>query len=541
LSRWLPTLLLLAPSLAALAGCQHELGRSTEEHPCRLDNHCVRMAGEVYCEEGFTWEDPNDATNYVCVPSTQGDTTGIEGGAPAPGGTETTEAQPAPTTPGAGDEQPEGEPPAADTEAREEGGTPESSAGCGDVTWVGHCEGNTAVYCIDNIVYRDDCGELGDECLLLEETTGTACYPPVEEYRVQGRALYEKRDATVDGLGPVYERGIPHALVWVLSAVDDWTYGLGATNADGSFDIVFEAIPDEPVYLMVAAASDELRVSVGDCPDGGCEGGSYLNAMYSGDLTTSAVMDAGDLVAPATGIGRAFNVLDVLGEGLAHAESTFGHVLPTLRAEWREGADTICEAPSSCYAGGTIYVRDALDDSDGYDDSVLLHELAHFVTDEVGRSDSPGGPHDGSKTDPRLAWDEGFSTFFGGSVREDPVFVDTVSGGVISWSTDDTGETGSRFGDLDQDVSEDLVSAALWGLKDGRGGLAGAGVSPIFDVVQSYLPSATMADRGVAGVDLVDFLDGWLCLGHSDEALVDEVVKDDLRFPYDFDGPTGCQ
>ena len=40
-----------------------------EAHPCESAQYCVydRSAGESNCEEGYTWANPNDSSNYNCV------------------------------------------------------------------------------------------------------------------------------------------------------------------------------------------------------------------------------------------------------------------------------------------------------------------------------------------------------------------------------------------------------------------------------------------------------------------------------------------
>jgi hypothetical protein len=38
-----------------------------DDHPCVEENHCLRVDGELECEDGYTWEDPADADNYNCV------------------------------------------------------------------------------------------------------------------------------------------------------------------------------------------------------------------------------------------------------------------------------------------------------------------------------------------------------------------------------------------------------------------------------------------------------------------------------------------
>jgi len=56
-------------------------------------------------------------------------------------------------------------------------------------------------------------------------------------------------------------------------------------------------------------------------------------------------------------------------------------------------------------------------DTDHFDDSVILHEYGHFLEDNYGNSQSPGGSHDGNFIiDPRLAWSEGWANYFQSAV-----------------------------------------------------------------------------------------------------------------------------
>jgi hypothetical protein len=69
-------------------------------------------------------------------------------------------------------------------------------------------------------------------------------------------------------------------------------------------------------------------------------------------------------------------------------------------------------------------------DTDHFDNSVILHEFAHFLEHKMSRTDSPGGAHDGSRIiDPRLAWSEGFSNYFQGAVLNRPFYRDTLARG----------------------------------------------------------------------------------------------------------------
>ncbi len=52
-------------------------------------------------------------------------------------------------------------------------------------------------------------------------------------------------------------------------------------------------------------------------------------------------------------------------------------------------------------------------DTDHFDDAVILHEMGHHIEAVCGRMDSPGGMHYAQyRIDPRLAWSEGWGNFF---------------------------------------------------------------------------------------------------------------------------------
>jgi len=61
----------------------------------------------------------------------------------------------------------------------------------------------------------------------------------------------------------------------------------------------------------------------------------------------------------------------------------------------------------------------------------------------------------------------------------------------------------------------------------------------IYDVLFTHFHEANLGDRGPEGVDLTDFLDGWLCEGWG---MSDALVRllDYYEYNYDFAGPSGC-
>lgn len=65
-------------------------------------------------------------------------------------------------------------------------------------------------------------------------------------------------------------------------------------------------------------------------------------------------------------------------------------------------------------------------DMDHFDNSVILHEYAHFLEDVFGTPNSPGGSHSGDAIiDPRLAWSEGWANFFQAAVTGEARYRDT--------------------------------------------------------------------------------------------------------------------
>jgi hypothetical protein len=194
--------------------------------------------------------------------------------------------------------------------------------------------------------------------------------------------------------------------------------------------------------------------------------------------------------------------------------------------------------------GETIHLLGATSDDDGFDDPVILHELGHYVEQTFGRTDSPGGGHAGEPVDPRLAWSEGWSTYFAMSVVGVPVYVDSNADGGFNWNSDTDLTMANPNGPLDQRVSEDLVTQVLWDLGDAGAGDDDGHVGthgPVLVVQSEYLRTATLRAVGREGVDLVDFLDGWfLAQGLTTCATTKTIVTTTHTFPYDYAGPAGA-
>lgn len=77
------------------------------------------------------------------------------------------------------------------------------------------------------------------------------------------------------------------------------------------------------------------------------------------------------------------------------------------------------------------------EDTDHFDDAVIIHEISHRIEDVCGKMDSPGGRHNGLfRIDPRLAWSEGWGNYMGAhiiknnlaAINPDPALTPILSG-----------------------------------------------------------------------------------------------------------------
>lgn len=246
-----------------------------------------------------------------------------------------------------------------------------------------------------------------------------------------------------------------------------------------------------------------------------------------------------DLLASRDAGGGAFNALDVARRAFAFVAQELGEQPDPLAIAWSPGAAEPC---GTCYLGdlGVLALSGTIADDDAYDDAVVAHEVGHHFELHHGVADSPGGYHDGRRTDPRLAWSEGFANAFAAMVLDDPLYVDVAALGVTlvldleSVSHDQA--YGTHDGTMAGAVSEDLVAAVLWDLHDTGAESLDPASSPAGVLLRPSLDwFHGPVDRGFPGVDLVDHLDGVLCRGLIQTPWVDVVAVQQRKFPHDLD------
>lgn len=388
-------------------------------------------------------------------------------------------------------------------------------------------------------------GATGDE---FEVEFDADCGP--DSFKVAGRVKYE--DFTVRRTG-LSTNGrfvaAPYVRVQAIRASDGEVLGEDDASRAGRYEIQFaNDQPASPDYLVRVVAWQESGKANQQVVD--TSGDIYAWSSEQFDGAADPVQTSLNFNISAADQGAALNLWAV---GVKAAEYTKrqGQTLPKATWEWQTNVTPACG--TSCANGSRIWVLSTAADRDDYDDMVLGHEFGHFVHKNVAQDDSPGGPHNGP-SDPRVAFGEGFATFFGCSAMGQSAYIDTISTGIAVYvpietlpSTTTLGQVG---GTLSGNIDEFVVSAILWDIQDRRqetmDTIRGKR-KPIWQVLTGYLGSgsASFSNRGVAGRDLVDFLDGWICQGHGELGADDtEGLRGNVRglhqTTYDFPALAPC-
>lgn len=218
----------------------------------------------------------------------------------------------------------------------------------------------------------------------------------------------------------------------------------GETDTNGNYSLKLpQGSSNLTIHIMARAFNSNVKVSVLNSPE--------YNVPYS--VTKSVKPDSDQTVnikAGATGsiLGGAFNIYDQIlnvNEYIRDQLSS-NFVANKVQAYWEKGFNpgyyVNTDSQLSYYYPGTdrLFILGGDDgdtdssDTDHYDNSVIIHEYGHFLEDNYAVSNSPGGPHSGTKQiDARLAWSEGFANFLNAAVRvwvsgdpNDANYVDTL-------------------------------------------------------------------------------------------------------------------
>ncbi|MEO1251297.1 MAG: hypothetical protein AAFW81_02990 [Pseudomonadota bacterium] len=142
----------------------------------------------------------------------------------------------------------------------------------------------------------------------------------------------------------------------------------------------------------------------------------------------------------ATRAAAPFAALDSIYTAMTNLvalSSVSGLTYPTLQVFWSpqniavQGNISDGEISSTSYTRisgvPTILIQGSENnDTDEFDQHVIVHEFGHYLEDQLSRLDSIGGPHSLSdRLDARLAFSEGFATAFAVLILSDQIYIDT--------------------------------------------------------------------------------------------------------------------
>ncbi len=366
-----------------------------------------------------------------------------------------------------------------------------------------------------------------------------------------GRVRYEDRPLAARGFGDSRWQAVAGAVVELRELGTNAVLATGVTDARGDYLLRFATeAPGYVVAVRTETSTDEglRRIKVMNHPKF-----KRVYEAVSGPVLLPSEVDAvsiRDLDIPAERFAGAFNIFDVLRASWDDLRRATGRNPPDLRVFWATGSDTTdtryCSRAhadlGACTELGAVSVNGRDEDRDEYDDMIIAREFYKFALDTLARDNHPGGASDGRRDTPSRSWTDGVTAALAASLLGSEAFVDSRPLGI--YVVDDLEAMPTPFGlrEVAGDHSRYLVMALVHDLIDAANedwdAVANAR-SAVLDVLFTHLSGGGWTDRGPAGVDLTDLLDGWLCRGWAERPALEALVAR-VAFGYDFGGPTGC-
>ncbi|MFQ5601006.1 MAG: hypothetical protein ACE5G2_10700 [Candidatus Krumholzibacteriia bacterium] len=352
-------------------------------------------------------------------------------------------------------------------------------------------------------------------------------YPALADFQVTGRFLYTDREFALTGFtGSEPSLPIRLADVEVVDANTQQQLAAGATDLNGNFTLQVPDSQTRDITVRVKASSSNtsnLFVTVRNTFNSAVF--AVAHSTFSNHAPNQNIdFTATPVVATPGNGGDPFNVFDVILDGMdfvAALDASRPGASQSLTLFWAAGS-----SQGTFYSSGSrsIFLFGMSSDSDSYDDSVILHEMGHYVEFTLADSDNPGGLHTPNGChDLRLAWSEGWATFFQNMVRawrgfsRPEIYVDTTGqpgpGGALLTYEVETPSTG-----IDGSGNEVAVNTALWDIVDDA---ATPDLSPgndddpmqISDGPDRFWDVLTNSIAFASTISIEDFWDGWFTRG----------------------------
>jgi hypothetical protein len=340
-----------------------------------------------------------------------------------------------------------------------------------------------------------------------------------------------------------------------MSARMDPLVGVPVELVDDMGRVVVQALTDETGAYALGHAQPEgamLRVRVtlarGDAHYNFVVR-DYMNATFA--FTTmpfaAATMTMRDVAIPFEGNSGAAAIYASIKRGFDFLQPYLTARPAALYVTWQRGRAT-STSNSSYFAGAssTMFINGSDADPDEFDPAVIAHEFGHYFQRWYSRTSNPGGPHDGRPADPNLAFGEGGASFLGSLITGSRYYIDAgVTRLRIALDLQSIPLVRAYAADpaqpIEQPISEWLVAGAQYAMYRASTNTEQQ-TGRAMRVLTGYMRRNPYPDRGEIGVDLVEYLDGYLCVNAGAErATIMNYLVTQRRFPYDFGYMAVCR
>ena len=446
----------------------------------------------------------------------------------------------------------------------------------------GTCEPLCSPYCEGRVCGNDGCGGSCGKCG-LQQTCNDASGQCMA-WRVTGRLSIEKRTVKyndyqlpiLDGTELLAAYEVPIELY----DYDGNLMGKTTTAQDGSFEIETSRLPQATDWLSIVPTwhvNDKLQFAV-------LMANVNNNTNYdlwqwtiklSNYTTPDAPGDMGEIkITEKQSSGALYLYLQAVDAFETLISSGFEDdykTLPTLAIVWKPGIVWQCgtcyiKAQSSTF--GTTTLRSSMlvggssKDESAWGYPTFYHEFGHYVLAQRKDSTAGGSHNISTACEPKLAWSEGFATFFSQMMQSliagkpQPVYWRVLSSGSFWLDFSRMYSDDSSYGShhvpqpsldlgLKQDLGESWITYMLWNIWDGDDitdlssppDAVSIGTSGVYNALSSkrYMSygSYNTNSRNANGVDFVDFIDAVLCGSTKDIFANLTKLLNDNQFPYD--------
>lgn len=263
----------------------------------------------------------------------------------------------------------------------------------------------------------------------------------------------------------------------------------GVTDAAGQYSV--EVDPNTDVRIRVMAEMVQTTGAMWDVKivdDANSDAvyaiqGSLAGSGSNATQTRNLTADSGWGGSSYTGQRAAapFAILDSIYQAMTKfAAIDPDIVFSPLLVDWGP-----TNANGSFYTNSRIEITgDENNDTDEYDDHVVVHEWGHYFEDNLSRSDSIGGQHTlNNRLDPRVAFGEGYGNALSGIILDDPFYRDSnsaqqASGFSINVESNNNAPPGWYNEGSVQSILYDIYDSA----DDGSDNIS-LGLEPIYNVL----------------------------------------------------------